>query len=78
MIHNTFIGHYVMREDDEMTKEEFDNLRDGDVVENKRTKARHVITPAKHAGEPLTQIKRTEIETRLKQFDIVMKVCDKL
>jgi len=73
MTHNAWLGHYVYREDD-MTKEEFDLLSDGDVIEHTKTKSRHVVVSPKNAGEPLTQIKKDDIKTRIEQFDIVIKV----
>ncbi len=70
---NAWIGHYIYREDD-MTKEDFDTLTEGDVVEHIKTKSRHVVISPKNAGEPLTQIKKNDIEHRMDQFTIVMKV----
>jgi hypothetical protein len=57
-----------------MTKEEYQNLNNGDVLESVQTKSRYVVIHAKNAGEPLTQIKKDDIKTRIEQFDIVVKV----
>jgi len=69
---NAWIGHYVYREDD-MTKEEYKKLKQGDVVEHSITKSRYVVIEAKNAGEPLTQVKRDEVKNRITEFTIVMK-----
>jgi len=60
-----------------MTKEDYEKLNNGDVIESVQTKSRYVVIHAKNAGEPLTQIKKDDIKTRIEQFNIIMKTLPK-
>ena len=56
-----------------MTKEEFNQLRTGDVLENKQTKARYVLIKSGGTLEPVTQIKPEHISNRIEEFNVLVK-----
>lgn len=56
-----------------MTKEEFKELKTGDILENAKTKARYVLINSGGTLETITQIKPEQIASRLKEFNVLVK-----
>lgn len=56
-----------------MTKEEYETLKEGDVVENQFNGTRKVILTSRYASEPITQIAKNGLIHTYQNWNIMLK-----
>jgi hypothetical protein len=59
-----------------MTKEEFDDLKQGDVIESNKSKARYVILDPKVPIDPIVQLRKEHLQfdEAFQHYKIIAKV----